>query len=39
MPLTIKPISAILVKDFDLIGKSVILKVIKDPYCIIMIGN
>lgn len=32
MPLIVKPISASLVKDFDLIGKS-------DPYCIIFVGN
>ena len=39
MPLIVKPISAQLVKDKDLFGKSVSFASIQDPYCVIKVGN
>ena len=39
MVFIIKPISAKLSSDKDWIGKSVIFLLIKDPYCVISIGN
>ena len=39
MPLIVKPISAILTKDKDFLGKSVCSFFMQDPYCIIQIGN
>lgn len=40
MPLIVKPISAILVKDYDLFGRSVKhISLSQDPYVIIFVGN